>query len=118
MLVVEDDPGVQDILTLIFEQVGYDIIMLEYPDKLLDGSAPVPDIYILDKQLSGIDGLDVCRYLKKQLKTALIPVIVVSASPHIAQLAKDAGADGFLEKPFKQKELLELVARIFVAKGA
>lgn len=109
VLITDDDPAMQDAFRLIFERAGYHTIVLDSANSLLDGTAEVPDIYILDKQLSGVDGLDVCRFLKRQPLTAHIPIIVVSATPHVAHLAKEACADGFLEKPFRQRELLSLV---------
>jgi DNA-binding response OmpR family regulator len=114
VLVVDDDPGMQDIFRLILEHAGYEIVMLSGADAILDGSAPLPDIYVLDKQLSGVDGLEVCRYLKEQAATKDIPVIMVSATPHAAMMAA-AGADDFVEKPFRRKELLAVVARHLAA---
>jgi DNA-binding response OmpR family regulator len=66
---------------------------------------------LLDRQLSGQDGLKVCRFLKSQSQTKDIPVIIVSATPGIGKLAQEAGADDFIEKPFQMKELLNVVAK-------
>lgn len=63
----------------------------------------VSDLYILDKQLSGIDGLDLCRMLKNRDETRHVPVIILSASPNINELANAAGADAVVEKPFELK---------------
>jgi DNA-binding response OmpR family regulator len=111
VLIIDDDPGMQDAFRLIFERAGYEAIVLGSPNTILDGTAPRPDIYILDKQLSGVDGLDVCRFLKGQPGSEHVPVIMVSATPHVARLAQMACADGFIEKPFRQRDLLEMVAR-------
>ena len=112
VLVADDDPGMQDAFALIFERAGYNTVVIDSGDPLLDETAGVPDIYILDKQLSGVDGMDVCRFLKDQPLTAHIPVVMVSASPRAAQLAKDACADAFLEKPFDKRQLLDTVAAL------
>lgn len=111
VLIVDDDPGLQDALRLIFVRAGYDTTVLASPETILDRSAETPDIYILDKQLSGVDGLDVCRFLKSADATKDIPVIMLSATPHVRKLAKAACANDFLEKPFRQRELLAIVAR-------
>lgn len=108
---MDDDPGIQDAFRLIFERAGYEAEVLGTPSAVLSGTAALPDLYILDKQLSGVDGLDVCRVLKGRQETSHIPVIIVSATPNVGALAKDACADGFLEKPFRQRELLDLVAQ-------
>jgi DNA-binding response OmpR family regulator len=111
IIITDDDPGIQDIARLIFERAGYNVTIYSNGDPLLSNSFEVPHLFILDKQLSGVDGLDVCRFLKDQDITRDIPVIMLSASPHIDRLAKMAGADDFLEKPFKMRELREIVAR-------
>lgn len=111
VLVVEDDPGMKEAFQVIFEKAGFEIEILGSPNAILDNRVPLPDIYILDKQLSGVDGLDVCRFLKRQDETRNVPVIIVSAAPHIGRLAQNALADGFLEKPFQKQELLELVRK-------
>lgn len=110
IMLVEDDPGVRDSARLILERAGYHVIVLEDGEILLGDNYELPDIFILDKQLSGVDGLDICKYLKKQQHTKHIPVIMLSANPHIGILAKDAGADNALEKPFRMQALREMVA--------
>lgn len=109
--ITDDDVAVLDGVQLILERAGYDTQIEINPRKLLDPDRAIPDLFVLDRQLSGIDGLDTCRYLKANAQTAHIPVIIVSATPHIARLAAEAGADGFLEKPFKGAELLGLIGR-------
>jgi CheY-like chemotaxis protein len=109
IIIADDDPGIQDIFQLIFERAGYGITIYPNGDQLLNNYFELPNVFILDKQLSGIDGLDVCRFLKSQERTKHIPVIMLSANPNIGKIYKDAGADDFLEKPFKLHDLLALV---------
>ena len=111
VLIVDDDLGIQDAFRIIFERAGYSVTVLSSGNAILEGVFDIPDIFILDKQLSGVDGLDVCRFLKKQKETCHLPIIVVSATPHVARLATDACADDFLEKPFKNKDLLAMVEK-------
>ena len=111
ILIAEDDPGMQDAIRLIFERAGYHVTILPTGEPLLQGDFEVPDVFVLDKQLSGVDGLDICRYLKQQENTRLIPVIMLSANPHIGKLSAEAGADDYLEKPFRVKILLEMVKK-------
>jgi DNA-binding response OmpR family regulator len=111
--IADDDPGVQDIFKIIFEKAGYEI--LNYGSgKDIYQNKELPSLYILDKQLSGMNGLDICIYLKGDHKTMNIPVIMVSATPGLEKLAKQAGADDFLEKPFRKKELLDMVGKYIV----
>ena len=76
---------------------------------MISNEIQVPDIYILDKQLSGYSGLDICLFLKSQPVTRHIPVIIISASPTLASDSDAVGADGYLEKPFRLKDILEMV---------
>ena len=111
VLIVDDDPSVRDAFRLIFERAGYATTILSGGNPILAEAFEVPDIFILDKQLSGVDGLDVCRFLKQQASTRHVPVVIVSATPHVSKLAEDALADDFLEKPFKMKDLLTMVEK-------
>lgn len=111
ILVTDDDPGIRDILKIIFETAGYDVQLITNGDDLLNGKFEIPDLFLLDKQLSGVDGIDVCRYLKKQKNTSHLPVIMISANPNIGRLSEEAGADAYIEKPFEVKYLLKMVER-------
>lgn len=111
ILITDDDEGVQDIFKLIFERAGYDVCVQGSALSILENNYVRPDLFLLDRQLSGQDGLKVCRFLKSNNKTKDIPVIIVSATPGIASMAKEAGADDFIEKPFQMKDLLKVVAR-------
>ena len=107
----DDDPGIRDIFKIIFERAGYAIEVKEDGRDILKNNYTRPDLFLIDKQLSGMDGLDLCRYLKTHPSTKNIPVIIVSASPDIGLSAKKAGADDYIEKPFEMKYLLKLVER-------
>lgn len=111
VLITEDDPGIIDALEIVFRRNGYRVFTYTNGNALLLNDFEMPDIFLIDKQLSGVDGLDICRHLKSQHKTRNIPVIVFSASPHVHNHAIAAGADDFIEKPFSNKEVLELVEK-------
>jgi DNA-binding response OmpR family regulator len=111
ILITDDDEGVQDIFKLIFERAGYDVEVLGEAMTILENNYNYPDLFVLDRQLSGQDGLKVCKFLKSQNSTRNIPVIIVSATPGIGKLARDAGADDFIEKPFQIKDLLGVVEK-------
>ncbi len=108
-MVIDDDPGIQDLLKIIFEKAGYLIAIEPDGNNIVKGNYELPDIFLLDRQLCGIDGLSICSHLKTSSNTGDIPVILISASPDIESLSKTAGADGFIEKPFNMHELLGLV---------
>jgi len=111
ILVTDDDPGIQDVFRIIFERAGYNVNVSADAKCILENNFVHPDVIVLDRHLSGLDGLDVCRYLKSNSETRNIPVIMVSATPGIAVMAMQAGAQDFIEKPFLIKELLATVGK-------
>jgi CheY-like chemotaxis protein len=110
IIFADDDPTIQDVISLILED-NYEVTVYSTGDPLLKNDLVVPDLFLLDKQLSGIDGLDICRFLKSQERTKNIPVIMISAAPNIFQLARSAGADAAIEKPFPIRELRQIIGR-------
>jgi DNA-binding response OmpR family regulator len=78
---------------------------------LMTNGFDLPDLFLLDRQLSGVDGLDVCRFLKSQEETKHIPVIIISATSNVVRHALQAGADDVIEKPFLIAELRKMIAR-------
>lgn len=112
IVIIDDDKDILESLKLLLEASGYNII--GYPNAhifLQDLSTPPPDLYLIDKQMPGMDGLALCQLLKEQAATRDIPVVIISASPNIRSLAKDSGASDIVEKPFSIKTLREVVRR-------
>jgi len=110
ILVADDDLAIGDMLQLMLEYEGYEV------EIQMDGQAvwqlrePFPDLLFLDIRLSGMDGRTICRHLKGQESTQHIPIIMISANNDMPQMAKESGADAFVEKPFEMENLLALVA--------
>ena len=111
IIIVEDDASIKEIMTIILTKAGYSITSFSYAAPILDNNFRPPDAFILDKQLPDADGLDLCYFLKTQTATKNIPVIMVSANPNIIALANKALADDALEKPFKRKDLVDMVTK-------
>lgn len=109
ILIADDDEGIRDIFQVLLEKEGYKLDIKSTGDDLLLDNFILPDLFILDKQLGDLDGLDICRHLKSRSDTASIPIIIVSGSPNIGILSKEAGADNYLEKPFDIACLLEII---------
>jgi DNA-binding response OmpR family regulator len=107
----DDDPGLQEVFPLIFTRAGYDVTMFSNGEELLKNESLPPDLFLLDKQLSGVNGMEICQVLKSQAITKNIPVIIVSASPDLDKQSKAAGADDYIEKPFKMQNLLSMMKK-------
>lgn len=115
LVLVDDDPAILDVFGLIFSDPEYSVSVFSEPEALLTLKTGIPDLIFLDRQLSGADGLEVCRRLKKSSLTRNIPIVIISASPGIQQQAKEAGAVAIVEKPFSVKELRQLVKTTLAA---
>ncbi len=110
ILFVDDEPFIQHAVRRCFEKQGYEIEVFSDGTPFENDNYKLPDIFILDKQLPVGDGIEICRKLKSDQKTKDIPVIMVSAHPDIKSLAKIAGAENSIEKPFSLNRLKEMVA--------
>ncbi len=111
VILVEDDPAIRDSLSLFFERSNIELTVYHNGDSILSGDYTPPDLFLLDKQLSGVDGLDICRYIKSQEATKNIPVIMMSASPSVIPLAAASGADDVLVKPYALADIRNVMSR-------
>ena len=112
ILIAEDDPSIQKLFSIILKREGYEIELSADGQLVYDHKAPLPSLFILDRQLqNSSDGLEACRYLKSKEATRNIPVIMISATPEIGVLARKAGAEDYLEKPFSISLLLEKIKK-------
>jgi DNA-binding response OmpR family regulator len=109
VVLIEDDADILLTLNIILDEAGYEVQPFSSPLPVIEGNYSFPDLYILDKRMPDMDGLEVCRYLKSEISTKHIPVIVISASPKFGPQALKAGADAFMAKPFEMTALLALV---------
>lgn len=112
VMILDDDPDIVLVLAAMLEDAGYAVVTADQCDELIDGfyTQELPDVILLDMLLSGSDGREIARQLKRQKLTRGIPVLMLSAHPNAEQEAKAAGADDFLAKPFEIEELLNKVA--------
>lgn len=112
ILVVDDDQGILDALQAMLEEVGYHVITANTPQsihKII--KTHKPGLILLDIWMPGVDGQAITKDIKNKEATKHIPIILFSALNELDQLAKQAGADGFLRKPFNIDELLSLVKK-------
>jgi phosphate regulon transcriptional regulator PhoB len=112
---VDDEPSIVDVLTYNLTKAGRQpIVARDGAQALRLARAERPDLVILDLMLPGIDGLEVCRRLKKNPKTASLPVIMLTAKGTETDkiVGLEVGADDYLTKPFSNKELLARIRAI------
>lgn len=111
IILAEDNLAIVDALTIILEEFGYEVISVVDGSAVKDKLKEKPDLILLDIWMPGLGGRDACRYLKSNKDTKNIPVIIISANKDISQIAKEAGADDFIAKPFRMEDLLAKVEK-------
>jgi len=108
ILVVEDDYDISNLLNIYFNSQGYDVTVVENGTKALElCRRNLPNVIVLDIQLPDIDGYEVCRQLRENLRTSHIPILFLTQrdgrSDKIAGL--ELGADDYITKPFDIDEV-------------
>lgn len=112
IMLVEDDEGILDVMKVVLEMNGYEVICASCCAVAKKEQRKAPDLYILDLWVGRTDGSKICSCLKKDIKTRHIPVMLVSASRDLKTTAKKVGADDYLEKPFEIDDLLTKVKKL------
>ncbi|MBS1369100.1 MAG: response regulator transcription factor [Lentisphaeria bacterium] len=113
ILVVEDEEAIQELIRYNLNKEGFDRVRLcDSGEEALTLAAEfAPDLILLDLMLPGMDGLSVCRRLRRDTRTASVPIIMLTAKSEESDIVTglEVGADDYLAKPFSPKVL---VARI------
>jgi two-component system, OmpR family, response regulator MtrA len=109
VLVVDDDPALAEMLTIVLRGEGFDTAVVGDGTRALPAVRDLrPDIVLLDLMLPGMNGIDVCRAIRTE---SGVPIVMLTAKSDTVDivLGLESGADDYVVKPFKPKEL---VARI------
>lgn len=112
VLAIDDDEAIRDVLQILLEEAGFDIITSSvFDEKKIEEINP--DIIFLDISIAGVDGKKAGRDLKASPRLRHVPLIILSAfsKKEVSTFAKDAGADGYLLKPFDLSELTTTITQ-------
>jgi phosphate regulon transcriptional regulator PhoB len=115
VLVVEDEPDIRRLVVLHLERDGFRCrTATTGSDALREVKAAIPDLVVLDLMLPEVDGLEVCRRLRRDTSTAAIPIIMLTAkSDEVDRIVGlEIGADDYVGKPFSPKELVARVRAV------
>jgi two-component system phosphate regulon response regulator PhoB len=109
ILVVEDEAAIAEVLEYNLEKEGFDVAVEYRGDTALNAirSNP-PDLVVLDLMLPGLDGLELTRVLKRDPKTAAIPLVMLTAKGEELDriVGLELGADDYIPKPFSPREVV------------
>ena len=112
VLVIDEEENVCELITIYFEKAGYDVVCCGNGEDGIEMlQSQKPDIVILDLMLPGMDGLDVCKEVRK---SSNIPLIMLTARVDEVDrvLGLEMGADDYITKPFSPRELLARVKAV------
>jgi len=107
VVLIEDDPDIAEAIAYQLGKVGLQVRVARTGEEGLEAVRRGADLVLLDLNLPGMDGLEVCRMIRRQQTTAHLPIIIVSARADEVDrvLGLEMGADDYLVKPFSLKEL-------------
>ncbi len=112
ILIVEDERGLVQSLSWYFSREGYETLVAhDGPEGLRKAQQVIPDVILLDVMLPGLDGLSICKELRRGERTRDIPIIMITAKSEEADQIEGfaRGADDYVTKPFNNKILLQRV---------
>lgn len=115
ILVVDDEPEAVELLEFNLQQAGYDVITAADGEAAFKKArATQPALVVLDLMLPEIDGLEVCRLMRRDALTARIPILMLTAKAAEIDrvLGLELGADDYVTKPFSPRELVLRVKKI------
>lgn len=115
ILIVEDEKDIVKMLDYNLKKEGYRTLVAHDGEDAIDAAnTRHPDLILLDLMLPGVDGLEVCKELKLERKTASIPVIMLTAKAQESDkiVGLELGADDYVIKPFSPRELIARIKAV------
>jgi DNA-binding response OmpR family regulator len=112
ILIIHDSPSVNAILRLRLESGGFSVETVETGEEGVEKARGGQyQLILLDYNLPGINGSEVCRILRTEENTSNTPIVFMSAQDEhkLSNITKNAGADGFITLPFEGKEFIEKI---------
>lgn len=115
VLIAEDEPNIVESLSFVLAREGFEV------EAALDGEAAIdrlrrqlPDLLILDVMLPRLNGFEVLKRVKADPALCALPVIVLTAKGQVQdrRMAEEIGVDGFMTKPFSNREVVDEVRRL------
>ncbi|NLX05979.1 MAG: response regulator [Phycisphaerae bacterium] len=115
ILVVDDEEDILELISYNLGKEGYKVMTVASGEEARDTArTKLPDLIVLDLMLPGMDGLEVCRTLRTDAKTAHIPIIMLTAKSEDADVVAgiELGADDYVTKPFSPRVLLARIKAV------
>jgi len=119
ILVVDDEPDAVELVEFNLKSAGYEVVSAQDGEEALKKARSLlPSLIILDLMLPEVDGIEVCKILRRDPKTSAIPIIMLTAKAAEVDrvLGLELGADDYVTKPFSPRELVLRVKKLLRVK--
>jgi two-component system alkaline phosphatase synthesis response regulator PhoP len=119
ILIIQDSPSINAMLKFRLESGGFSVETAETGEEGVEKTKLSQyQLILLDYNLPGMNGSQVCRILREQDKTQNTPIVFMSAKDEdkLRQLTEEAGADGYLGLPFEGKKFIDKITRLLEAR--
>jgi two-component system response regulator VicR len=108
IIIVDDNAENLEILKIIFEEEGYQVFTYDKGLNIEDILSVTPSLILLDINLPGRLGTEICAEIKGNEQVRYIPVILVSTNSNFEKIVNQCGADAYVEKPFDLFDLINV----------
>ncbi|MCC8411277.1 response regulator [Mucilaginibacter sp. UR6-1] len=116
ILLIEDNTDITEIISTVLADDGYKVSAITEADDIVQTVLDTgPDLIITDYILEGINGGEYCSAIKRDARTAHLPVIILSGYGKVLESLGDYGADQIMDKPFNNDDLSATVAQLLAS---
>lgn len=115
VLIVDDEPNIVISLEFLMQQAGYDVHVARTGEEAIEMISRLePDLILLDIMLPGIDGFEICQWVREHPEWDRIKIIMLTAKGRDVDIAKGfaLGANAYITKPFSTRDLMAEVRRV------
>ena len=110
--IAEGDKQLQNRLSDALKRNGFDVRGFDNGYPIAEMMDNWPDIFLIDIELPGINGLELCKWLKSHDSSRNIPVIFIFSEPYLKVIASSAHPDDYIEKPFSTSQVIEKIREL------
>lgn len=118
ILIAEDQSDLREMIAQTLRLSGYDVVAAEDGERAYqEAKSSQPDLIILDYELPGLNGRQVCKRLKAMDAFSHTPILIISSygNPRHVEASLEAGAEEFIRKPFELAQLIDRVDTLLAA---